>query len=139
ADMLPDRNTTVFRFTRPTTPPAFGKDLSAGALVSLTVRVDIEDRSFHHETQRNSGAEHHFSSNSHALSGRAGFEFTPAPDRRLKVFSDSGQYHHEAEWSTGLFHSVEASRNQPAHGDAYSPGWFELPMPKDSNVTLVCN
>jgi len=138
ADMLPERNTTVFRFTRPSKSPGFGKDLAPDARVSLTVRFDIEDRNFHTETQRNSGAEFHFSSNSHRLLGRPGFEFTPAPDRQLRVFADSGQYQHEAEWSTGLFHAVEASRGQPDHGDAYSPGWFDLPMPANSAVTLTC-
>src|SRR5205809_4805319 len=37
ADMLPERNTTLFRFTRPAKPPAFGKDLASDARVSLTV------------------------------------------------------------------------------------------------------
>src|SRR5207244_463790 len=84
ADMLPERNTTVFRFTRPPKPPAFGMDLASDARVSLTVRVDIEDRNFHTETQRNPGAEHHFNSHSHKLLGRVGFEFTPAHDRQLR-------------------------------------------------------
>jgi len=139
ADMLAGRNATVFRFTRPATPPAFGKDLPAEAKVTLTVRVDIEDRNFHTETHRNGGAEFHFSSHSRPLQGRIGFEFTPEQERQLKVFADKGQYHHEGEWSTGLFHPIEASRGQPAHADAYSPGWFNLPMSLNSNVTLLCN
>jgi predicted glycogen debranching enzyme len=139
ADMLPEENTTVFRFSRPAAAPAFGRDLSPDARVTLTARVDIEDRNFHTETHRNSGAEYHFSANSRPLLGRAGFEFTPANDRVLRVFVDAGQYHHEAEWSTGIFHPVEASRGQQAQGDAYSPGWFDLPVPKNSTVTLLCS
>jgi len=139
ADMLNERNTTMFRFSRPSSSPSFGKSLPIDARVSLTVRVDIEDRNFHTETQRNPGAEHHFESNSRPLADRPGFEFTPARDRFLRVFSDSGQYHHQSEWSSGLFHAIEASRGQPANGDAYSPGWFELPMAKGSAATLVCD
>ena len=61
ADMLEDRNTTVFHFSRPTAAQATGKQLPAEADVRLTVRLDIEDRNFHCETKRNGGAEHHFS------------------------------------------------------------------------------
>ncbi|HUR45800.1 MAG TPA: amylo-alpha-1,6-glucosidase, partial [Candidatus Saccharimonadales bacterium] len=137
ADMLPGANTTVFRFTRPRGIPLFGKELPAEAQVSLSVRVDIEDRNFHAETERNPGSEFHFSTHTRPLADRPGFEFTPASDRQLRVYADSGFYHPEPEWSTGIFHAVEASRGQHSHGDAYSPGWFELPLRPDSHVALV--
>jgi predicted glycogen debranching enzyme len=105
--------------------------------VSLTVRVDIEDRNFHCETQRNSGAEHHFATNTRPLPHHAGFEFTPAKDRQLHVFADSGAYHPQAEWCENIPHPVEQTRGQTGSGDAYSPGWFELPLAKGSNVTLT--
>src|SRR6185369_10171345 len=110
ADMLPERNTTIFRFRRVNRPPAFGTDLPDEARVSLTIRVDIEDRNFHTETHRNPGAEHHFNSNTRALDKGIGFEFTPAADRQLRVFAQSGKYHPSIEWSTGIPHPVEASR-----------------------------
>jgi glycogen debranching enzyme len=128
----------------------------------LTVRFDIEDRNFHWETRRNSGADYHFSTNTHELSevGRVtpcapqlnegerrarndapypkiGFAFTPAPDRQLRVFANSGEYHPQPEWCENIPHPVEQSRGQPGSGDAYSPGWFELPLPKGASVTLV--
>ncbi len=62
AEMVPLQNTTVLRFHRPARSVPFGTDLPPEARVSLTVRVDIEDRNFHCETQRNGGAEHHFAS-----------------------------------------------------------------------------
>jgi predicted glycogen debranching enzyme len=71
-----------------------------------------------------------------ALTDGVGFVFTPAPDRQFRAEVDRGAYHHEAEWSTGIRHPVEASRGQTGEGDAYSPGWFELPLEKDSSVTL---
>jgi len=55
AEMVDERNTTLYRFSRPTAARATGKQLSADADVRLTVRVDIEDRSFHSETKRNGG------------------------------------------------------------------------------------
>ncbi|MCI0745837.1 MAG: glycogen debranching enzyme N-terminal domain-containing protein, partial [Verrucomicrobia subdivision 3 bacterium] len=136
ADMVEGENTTVFRFKRPPGAPAFGNDLPSERHVSLTVRVDIEDRNFHAETHRNGGSEHHFATHSHALAEEIGFTFTTGADRQLRVVADAGAYHHESEWAGGLPHPVEASRGQVDHGDAYSPGWFELPLPKDSSVTL---
>jgi glycogen debranching enzyme/glycosidase len=137
ADMLDGRNTTVLRFHRPEAPPPFGHDLAPECRVSLTVRVDIEDRNFHGETHHNGGAEHHFHSHTRSLAQQPGFEFTPAPDRHLRVFSDSGHFHPQPEWCDGVAHPVEDSRGQAGHGDAYSPGWFELPLAKGDAVTLV--
>jgi hypothetical protein len=162
AEMVEGKNTTIFQFSRPTDKRASGKPLPAGADVRLTVRCDIEDRNFHWETKRNGGADFHFSSNTHDLSeaGRvtpcapdmneekrrarsdapylkAGFAFTPAPDRQLRVFADAGAYHPQPEWCENIPHPVEQSRGQTGSGDAYSPGWFELPLAKGANVTLV--
>ena len=136
AGMLPGQNTTLFSFSRPTAETATGKQLPAEADVRLTVRVDIEDRNFHWETKRNGGAEHHFASHVHPLSKGCGFAFTPAHDRRLRVFADTGTYHPQPEWSENLPHPVENTRGQTGSGDAYSPGWFELPMPKGGNALL---
>jgi predicted glycogen debranching enzyme len=137
AEMVEGKNTTVFHFSRPTDKRATGKQLPADADVRLTVRPDIEDRNFHSETKRNGGADFHFSSNSHPLGKKNGFEFTPAPDRQLRVFADSGEYHPQPEWCENIPHPVEQSRGQVGSGDAYSPGWFELPLAKGANVTLV--
>ncbi|HWC58747.1 MAG TPA: amylo-alpha-1,6-glucosidase, partial [Verrucomicrobiae bacterium] len=126
---------------------ATGKQLPADADVRLTVRVDIEDRNFHSETKRNGGADYHFAMNTHPLDneGRArsdapyqtGFAFTPAADRQLRVFADTGEYHPQAEWCENIAHPVEQTRGQMGSGDAYSPGWFELPLPKGASVTVT--
>jgi predicted glycogen debranching enzyme len=160
ARMLDGQNTTLFCFSRPTAAQASGKQLPPQADVRLTVRLDIEDRNFHWETKRNGGAEYHFSTHTHLLavaparSPKApanpnanplaagndqfqGFAFTPAPDRQLRVFADSGSYHPAPEWSENLPHLVEQSRGQVGAGDAFSPGWFELPLPEGATVTVV--
>jgi predicted glycogen debranching enzyme len=136
AEMLEGKNTTVFHFARPTAERACGKQLSVEADVRLTVRFDIEDRNFHWETKRNGGADYHFSTNTHELP-EVGFAFTPAPDRQLRVFADAGEYHPQPEWCENIPHPVEQSRGQIGSGDAYSPGWFELPLPKGASVTLI--
>ncbi|MEO5802219.1 MAG: amylo-alpha-1,6-glucosidase [Verrucomicrobiota bacterium] len=136
ADMLDGKNTTVLRLFR-VADESTKSDRKVPHSTSLIVRVDIEDRNFHTETHRNSGVEHHFSTNSHPLSDKAGFTFTPASDRQLRVYSDSGFYHHETEWSENIPHPIEASRSQVPVGDAYSPGWFELPIQKGKAVSIV--
>jgi predicted glycogen debranching enzyme len=162
AEMVEGKNTTVFSFRRPAAERAIGKQLPADADVRLTVRFDIEDRNFHWETKRNGGADYHFSTNTHELPEvervtpcapqlnenerrarsdapypKIGFAFTPAPDRQLRVFADAGEYHPQPEWCENIPHPVEQSRGQVGSGDAYSPGWFELPLPKGASVTLV--
>jgi predicted glycogen debranching enzyme len=145
AEMLAGKNTTVLQFSRPTAERACGKQLPAAADVRLTVRFDIEDRNFHWETKRNGGADYHFSTNTHTLpaSGPAdgdsicGFAFTPAADRRLRIFANAGEYHPQPEWSENILHPVELSRDQTGSGDAYSPGWFEIPLSQGATVTLV--
>lgn len=145
AEMVEGRNTTLFQFGRASSDEASGKELPADADVRLIVRVDIEDRNFHWETRRNSGAEHHFSAHCNSIAARrpesqgqiAGFAFTPAAERKLRVFVNSGAFHPEPEWCENIPHPVEQSRGQIGSGDAYSPGWFELPLPKGAEVRLV--
>ena len=142
-DLLPDSNTVVARFSRPNLSRGesrLGRPLPASASVTVTVRVDIEDRNFHWETKFNGGADHHFRSNCRpntAAEAPAGFVFTPSPDRQLQVWSDAGRFHAEPEWCLNIPHPIEASRGQEGAGDAYSPGWFELPLAPDASVTLV--
>ena len=137
AEMPDDKNTTVFHFARPDERRAHGQQLPAETDVRLTVRVDIEDRNFHSETKRNGAADFHFSSNTRPLEKKAGFLFTPAPDRHLQVVADAGEYHPQPEWCENIPHPVEQSRGQTGSGDAYSPGWFEIPLAKGAEATLV--
>jgi predicted glycogen debranching enzyme len=55
----------------------------------------------------------------------------------LRVFADAGSYHPQPEWSENIPHPVEQGRGQVASGDAFSPGWFDLPLPKGAKVALV--
>ena len=144
ADMLAERNTTVFRFERGRTcasPHPLRLETRSASdparlALNLIVRVDIEDRNFHWETHRDPGAEHFFRHSCLALSNPPGFVFSPARDRQLRAYSTAGVYHPEEEWSFTP-HPIEQSRGQAAGGDAYSPGWFELPLSIEGGVSLV--
>jgi glycogen debranching enzyme len=133
AELPPGRNAVLLRFTR-----GAGKGaLPEAGRVSLTVRLDLEDRGFHEETIRSGALDAHFSASTLALPDRPGFCFRPAPDRELRAWCEGGTYHPEPEWSVRLFHPVEASRGLAAHGDAWSPGWFELPLPAGGGLSIV--
>lgn len=147
-DLLDQSNTVVLGFRRDiaTEEECRGaRPLPSGVRVSLTVRIDLEDRSFHSETKRNGSSEYHFATNCRPISGpnrdfiapARGFEFAPAPDRRLKVIGNAGEFHPEPEWSLNLPHAWEAGRGQEGTGDSYSPGWFEIPLPEAGEVTVV--
>ena len=133
ADMLAGRNTTALRFRLVSFEDAAGHEREGE--VSLTVRVDIEDRNFHQETERNGGAEFHLQSNSKPLAGQPGFVFAPG-GRQLKVYASTGAYFHEGEWSR-CAHYVESTRGQKGFGDAYSPGWFDLPVAPEQDLIIV--
>lgn len=130
--MAPDANTTVLSFRQLHAHPSTIPDD-----VRITVRIDIEDRNFHAETKGNGGAEHHFESHARTFVDRPGFAFEPAPDRSLRVQASCGSYHPAPEWCHNIPHPVEASRGQEACGDAYSPGWFDLPLPTDRAATVI--
>lgn len=140
ADMLDGRNSTLFRFELlPQSCNDSGESLLRAPVedVRLTVRVDIEDRNFHTETVRNSGAEHHFAVHTATMPDRAGFTFSPAHDRQLRVFSDHGFYYPQPEWCDHVPHPIEQSRGQVGEGAAFSPGWFDLPLHSGQLISLV--
>jgi predicted glycogen debranching enzyme len=144
AEMIEGKNTTVFQFSRPAAKNASGKQLPDDADVRLTIRVDIEDRNFHCETKRNAGSEFHFSSNIHPLRSSdpnsktlIGFAFKPSTDRQLCVLAEGSEFHPQPEWCENIPHPVEQTRGQTGSGDAYSPGWFEMPLPKGAGETMV--
>jgi predicted glycogen debranching enzyme len=135
ADLLAGSNTLVLRFERPNAPPEYGIDLPDTAKVRLTVRLDLEDRSFHQETKRWDGADDYM--NQITSPNQNGFNFQPASDRHLTVHCDCGSFNPEPEWSMNLPHDVEATRGMTASGDAWSPGWFDIELPKGQTAHIV--
>ena len=135
--MLAESNTVVMQLHRPAAPPLWGTDLGEGREVRLIVRVDLEDRSFHQETRRGTDSDRHFAGNTRELEGRPGFLFAPNPNAACRSIPSAGRFHAEAEWCQGIEHPLEAQRGLAASGDAWSPGWFELPMPREESVRLV--
>ncbi|MBT6451258.1 MAG: amylo-alpha-1,6-glucosidase, partial [Verrucomicrobiales bacterium] len=135
AEMPHGKNITVLTLHRPDKPPTKGKPLLPDKVFSLTVRVDIEDRSFHAETHLDEAYEHFFWENiSH---DEKGFCFAPERGRQLEVEVSHGTFHHETEWNREVPHPIEANRGQSPFGDACSPGWFEIPLAPNSEAVLT--
>lgn len=124
-----------FRREEPTVKGRSTLSLPPEAPVRLSLRLDLEDRGYHHETRRTQELEHHFSQ---AMSVSVdGFTFAPALGRQLRVSTSRGRFHASGEWSTQIFHPVEASRGMVCQGDAWSPGWFEIPLAAGEIVSVT--
>ncbi len=134
-DLLHGRNTVALRFERPAGNPRWGRPLPPEARVSVTVRVDVEDRSFHSETTRSPGAEAHMAGATTLRDD--GFTCAFAADRQLRATCDRGRFHGEVEWCEHLPHPIEAGRGMSGSGDAWSPGWFGLPLATGEAATVV--
>lgn len=138
-DLLDGRNAVALRFTRSAAPPPRGVALPDTLQVRLTVRLDLEDRSFHSQTVRDEHLAAHFPACVGPLEQRHGFRFSPAGDRSLEAWCDQGSWHADAEWSIAVGHPIDAERGQSPSGDAWSPGWFELPLAAGASATLVAS
>jgi glycogen debranching enzyme len=136
AHMLADQNAVALRWSRPANSGE-DTDLPSRHVVRLTVRLDLEDRSFHGETRLDAGTESHFLAATTLLEDRTGFRFVPAAGRQLEAWTDSGAYYPQPEACRGIHHPVEASRGLADAGDAWSPGWFDLPLPPASEIQML--
>ena len=132
--LVPNKNSTLVKFTRKENQPQKGRCLNRGKGFSLTARIDIEDRSFHSETYLDGSAEKFF--NDKITSDKSGFTFAPTPERQLDVVIDRGLFHQQMEWCRSVEHANEASRGHCPTGDACSPGWFEIPLMPASSATI---
>ncbi len=107
--------------------------------VTLILRPDLEDRNNHEVTKAMYGPEKHWP---HALSPRPdGFEFAPAPDRRLKLELKKGEFHAEPEWYYMIQHPLDRERGIDGEGDLWSPGYFktELKGRQTAELTAAIN
>jgi glycogen debranching enzyme len=133
-ELLAERNAVVMRLARaPAPPPQLPRDRD----VTVTLRFDLEDRSFHGETHAGPELTALFERSVKALRGRHGFVFAPGPGRWLRVRSDRGVFHREGEWCRDIPHPADAARGVGGRGDAFSPGWFEIPLEDGAEVRVV--
>jgi predicted glycogen debranching enzyme len=94
--------------------------------VCLILRPDIEDRNFHDTTKAFTGPEDHFAT-AVAITPD-GFDFTPAPERQLRVRLSRGCFVSEPEWTYMVHRPLEAERGLDPHSDLFSPGYFQMDL-----------
>ncbi len=129
AEMPRGQNAIQFRFE--------AEGIGQEDKVEATLRLDIEDRSFHEETKLDAETEKHFREATRPLTKGVGFEFIPSSERRLVALATCGRFFAEEEWCRDIPHPVEASRGQVGSGDAFSPGWFQLPIQFGQSAGLL--
>jgi len=104
--------------------------------VTLILRPDIEDRSFHDTIKAWTGPEEAWEK---ALTpGKEGVVFEPAPgERTLEIDMPGGEFVLEPEWSYMVHHPLEESRGLDACSDLFSPGYFKIAMTGSPRAILI--
>jgi len=90
--------------------------------VSIIVRPDIEDRSFHEVTKAYLGPEHRFAPA--VANKKNGFDFQPDPARALSLRAEKAAFVREPEWYYMVHRPLEAERGLDPDSDLFSPGYL---------------
>ncbi len=102
--------------------------------VTVIIRPDIEDRSFHETVKAWTGPETAWRK---AVRTRpSGFFFEPDENRRLCVTVSEGTFHFADEWHYMVHHPLEAGRGLDPDSDLYSPGYFKVFLKGDAAVDV---
>lgn len=133
AQMRPDQNAITLTFQRQQAGCAANL-LDDASPVTLIIRPDIEDRSFHEDTKAFMGPEQTWPG---AMRNEPdGFVFEPDHNRRLRLNLPTGKFHPEPEWQYMIHHPVEAERGLQADSDLFSPGYFTCQLPGGHTAQL---
>ncbi len=126
---------TMTFYRRPaSTAVTAGDALADHKPLRLILRPDIEDRNFHDTTKAFTGPEERFPS-AVAVSP-SGFDFAPAPERRLQLSLSRGRFVSEPEWIYMVHRPLEAERGLDPLSDLFSPGYFQLDLEGDAEAQL---
>jgi len=101
----------------------------------VVLRPDIEDRNFHMDTKASHGPEEYWPGLVQAA-GKS-VTFKAADDRELYMASNKGHFCESHEWHYNIFCEKEASRGLEAHGDLFSPGYFEIDLVGGENARVI--
>jgi predicted glycogen debranching enzyme len=103
--------------------------------VTLILRPDVEDRSFHQTTKAYLGAESQWPA---AVSCRKdGFIFRPSTDHRLQMNISAGRFIRQPEWLYMVHRPLEAERGLDPDSDLFSPGYFTTTLAGSETVELA--
>jgi len=135
ARMVPERNAVVLEFSRQARRGR--KDVLADAQpVTLILRPDVEDRSFHETTKAFTGPEEAFP---RAISAKpGGFSFALQSGQTLSVRLVPGAFNQEPLWTYMVHRPLEAERGMDPDSDLFSPGWFSTELFGGKKAMLTC-
>lgn len=131
--MIPGKNATVLKIKR-TNVCNDEICLKDDFPVRIIFRPDVEDRSFHYETEATSSLVDNFENS--VKSDRKGFIFSPS-GARFSLKATKGVFNESFEWINDVFHGVEASRGLKSDGDLFSPGSFDVTLSGNESVALL--
>ncbi|MCP3940480.1 MAG: transmembrane fusion protein [Desulfobacteraceae bacterium] len=92
--------------------------------ITLIIRPDIEDRSFHEPVKAFTGPEKDWPNAIRALND--GFFFSLSNNRQLGVFISKGEFVQAPEWQYMVHRPLEAQRGLDSESDLFSPGYFTV-------------
>ena len=92
--------------------------------VTIIMRPDIEDRSFHEPVKAFKGPEKQWPDAVNAVEN--GFCFSLSNNRKLEVNISKGEFIHEPEWHYMVHHILEEQRGLDPDSDFFSPGYFTM-------------
>ncbi len=112
-----------------------GHHLEDGKAVTLILRPDIENRSFHDTTKAYTGPENDWPGS--VSSVPQGFEFAPDERHLLQISLTDGKFVPEPEWQYMIHRSMDAERGQDPDSDLFSPGYFSVSVQGNQQVFLT--
>jgi predicted glycogen debranching enzyme len=119
----PEDNHATLMISRQSSKKSPGMFLPDSKKVSIIIRPDIEDRSFHDIVKAWTGPENAWP---HAITPcEGGFVFAPCANRKLSVGISRGQFVFEPQWQYMVHHPLEATRGLESESDLFSPGYFK--------------
>ncbi|MDA1140317.1 MAG: glycogen debranching enzyme N-terminal domain-containing protein [Planctomycetota bacterium] len=97
---------------------------------AFLVRPDLEFRGHHGETRAFGLDERQFAGAYRELDFNRGVGFRREITDKLEfmIQSNCPEFRPEGEWQYGIRHPHEGTRGQTDSGDAYSPGYFHMPL-----------
>ena len=107
--------------------------MHADSPVTLLVRPDLDDRSFHANT---SAARRDRVFPARVTPRADGFEFTLDSGNRLALAASRGAFIAAQEWNCAIHHRLEAERGLPAQGDLFSPGFFKCTLLRGESLAI---
>ncbi|MCK5542023.1 MAG: glycogen debranching enzyme N-terminal domain-containing protein [Desulfobacterales bacterium] len=108
--------------------------LSDKKFISLTIRPDIEDRSFHETVKAWKGPEHNIINA--VKNFENGFVFEPDINRKLYIEVSSGFFKIEPEWQYNVHYPFEAQRGLDSNSDIFSPGYFSVQLSGNETINI---